>query len=48
MKDYRITYVTNEGDSCKVWLSAESKEEAESEARQEYWDIEEIISVSEM
>lgn len=44
---YKITYRTNtDHDICKVWEEAESPEQAASQALDEYWDIEEIISVS--
>ena len=47
MKNYIITYIDKSGDSCSIWIVADSKEEAKREAKREYWDIEEIISCRE-
>ena len=47
MKNYIITYIDKSGDSCKIWIAADSKEEAKREAKREYWDIKEIISCRE-
>ena len=47
MKNYIITYIDKSGDSCKIWMCANSKEEAKIEAKREYWDIKEIISCRE-
>lgn len=47
MKNYIITYIDESGDSCKIWIAADSKEEAKREAKREYWDIKEIISCRE-
>lgn len=44
MKFY-IDYIDKSGDYSKVWVSADSKEDAIREAKSEYWDIQEIISV---
>lgn len=47
MKKYIIKYITKDDDLCTIWVEASSKKEAKSEAKQEYWDIKEIISCSE-
>ena len=47
MKNYIIRYIDKSGDSCSIWVSADSKEEAKREAKREYWDIQEIISCKE-
>ena len=46
MKKYLIRYLNKEGDSTKVWVEADSAEEAKQEALREYWDIETIVSVT--
>jgi len=46
MEDYQIYYEDKDGDSCKVWLSAESVDDAKERVRDEYWDIAEIVSVN--
>ena len=45
MDNYLIHYKTKEGDYSKCHEDADSPEEAESQARSEYWDIDEIISI---
>ena len=45
MKKYYIDYMSKEGDLCHVWVNASSKQDAESQAKREYWDIDEIISI---
>lgn len=45
MAKYYVDYTDRSGDLCHIWVEASSKSDAESEARQEYWDIDEIISV---
>lgn len=45
MKKFYIDYVDKGGDLCHVWVMASSKEDAKIQARQEYWDIDSIISV---
>ena len=47
MKTYYITYISSSDHDCyTVWTEANSPEEARSNVKSEYWDIEEIISVS--
>lgn len=43
MKRWYITYRSSDNDISRIWLTATSKEQAISEAKREYWDIEEII-----
>ena len=43
MQKWRVSYMTDEDDSCNVWVYADSKEEAESNVQREYHDIERII-----
>ena len=48
MKTYYIDYISStDHDVCHVWCEAESKEQARSYVKSEYWDVEEIISVRE-
>lgn len=46
MKTYYIYYTTKSGDHAKVWVNANSKEDAERQAKQEYWDIERIDCIT--
>ncbi len=45
MERWIIDYVTADGDVCHVWEEAATADEAAYKARQEYWDIKEIIGV---
>lgn len=45
MNRYYIDYIDNDGDHCQVWIDASSKDDAISQVKREYWDIQEIISV---
>ena len=47
MKTYYIDYLDKSGDLTHIWVEAESKQDAESEARSEYWDIDEILEIRE-
>lgn len=42
---YYVDYMDKSGDLSHVWVDADSKEDAEAQARSEYWDIDEIISI---
>jgi len=42
---YYVDYEDKGGDLCHVWVNAEYSYDAETTARNEYWDIDEIISV---
>ena len=42
---YYVDYIDKEGDLCHVWVDADSKEDAEYQAKREYWNIDEIISI---
>lgn len=44
MKFY-VDYEDGGGDLCHVWVNADSKEDAISQVKREYWDIADIISV---
>lgn len=46
MNKYYIDYISKDDDYCHIWVMANSKEEAEQNARQEYWDIKEIVNIS--
>lgn len=48
MKKWIVCYEDKSGDTSKVWLYANSADEAAEEAKREYWDIEEILYVKEM
>ena len=48
MKKWIICYAYKSGDTSKVWTSAETKQEAISDVKSEYWDIDEIIYCHEM
>ena len=45
--DWKVYYKPKGDDLAKVWVSANSREEAKK-VKREYWDIEEIISCSRM
>lgn len=47
MKKFYIDYYDKSGDLCHIWVNASNKAEAESEARSEWWDIAEIVSIRE-
>lgn len=42
---YCIDYLTSDGDLTHVWVNAANAEDAEEQARHEYWDIDQIINV---
>lgn len=42
---YYVDYMDKGRDLCHVWVDADSKQDAISQVRSEYWDIDEIISV---
>ena len=42
---YYIDYLTSDGDLNHISIDATSKDNAEELARQEYWDIDQIIDV---
>lgn len=45
MKRFHIDYIDKSGDLCHVWVNAASKQDANIQAKHEYWDIQEIINV---
>jgi len=48
MKEWKVSYTDKEGDLSHVRVSACDESDAESVARREYWDIEEVIQVISM
>lgn len=47
MNKYEITYTsTTDHNCCSVWCYANSPEQAADYVMSEYWDVEEIISIS--
>lgn len=48
MKSWKIYYKDKFGDTSKCWTEANTREEAIAKIEREYWDIENIISCSEM
>lgn len=48
MKKWIICYEDKHGDTSKVWISAETEDDAIDYIRSEYWDINEIIYCHEM
>lgn len=47
MKNFIVSYVTLEGDSCNVLIEAYSREDAKVQLKREYWDVREILRVRE-
>ena len=50
MKKWKVVYIPkwDEEDVSEVWVEANTKEEAKIEANSEYWDIKDIIAISEI
>lgn len=48
MKRWMIRYKDTDGGVSSCWVSAETREDAIEEARDEYWDIDEIESCFEI
>lgn len=48
MKSWKVYYKDKSGDTSKCWTEAETREDAITKIRHEYWDIDEIISCCEM
>jgi hypothetical protein len=46
MAKYVIRYTTKDGDFSGCWVEADSKDEAINAAYDEYWDIDNIVSVN--
>lgn len=46
--DWKVYYKPKGDDLAKVWVTANSREEAIRKVRSEYWDIEEIIDCTRM
>lgn len=45
---WNIDYMTSDGDYCHIWVHADTKEDAISEAYREYWDISDIINIKQV
>lgn len=48
MRKYIVKYENHDGDLCTVWLTADSREDAKTQARAEYWDIKDILQIIEI
>jgi hypothetical protein len=48
MDKYMVKYTDKSGDLSSVWVYAGSKEEAKQNAKNEYWDIVDIVMVSKL
>lgn len=46
MKEFKVSYMSGE-DLCHVCVEAYNEEGAKEQAKNEYWDIDEIIQVVE-
>jgi len=47
-RNYRVSYLDVDEDLTHVTIPADSKEEAESYAKREYWDIASVVQVVKM
>ena len=47
-KRFTICYATEDGDTTNIWLYASDPDDAVEKLNQEYWDVDSVISVSEM
>ena len=48
MRTYKVSYITLEGDLCHVSIEAYSKEDAKIQLKREYWDVREVVRVTEL
>ena len=48
MDKYIVKYTDKRGDLSSVWVYANSVEEAKQNAKNEYWDIVDIVMVSKL
>ena len=49
MKKWIVYYTSSQDDDCcKCWCEANTKEDAISYVKREYWDVKEIIEIREM
>lgn len=46
MKRFTVYYHDKYGDLSHVWVEAENREDAIFQVKHEYWDCEEILSVT--
>lgn len=42
---YYVDYLDEHGDLCHVWVNASDEYDAEMQVKNEYWDVDSIISV---
>lgn len=47
MKKYIVKYTSKDGDLSSVWVEAENKEDAKFQVKREYWDVKDIVMVTE-
>ena len=47
MREYKVKYITLEGDTDTVIIEAYSKEDAKVQLKREYWDVREVLSIRE-
>ena len=46
---YKVSYISStDGDCYSVYTEANSTTQAEDNTRNDYWDVEEIVSVTEI
>lgn len=49
MSRWKVTYRSKtDGDCCSVWVYAESRDDAECETVNEYWDVADILMVEKL
>ena len=48
MRTYKVSYITLEGDLCHVTIEAHTKEDAKVQLKREYWDVREVVRVTEL
>jgi hypothetical protein len=46
LSTYFVSYLDNEGDLCHVHVEAFDNEDAKLQVRREYWNVDEIIQVT--
>lgn len=47
MKTYYVSFITTSGDYETVWVHAQDKEDAENQARDDFWNISTIVEIKE-
>ena len=48
MKQYSVKYIDKDGDHTSCWVHASNPKEAEANAREEHWDIDEVQVIREI